>query len=639
MAKQPKITLLIDLADKITGKLGKLEGKVTRWQGKMQNKLNSFSDKISSKLGVSTENLTRSLKVGAVAGIGALSLLGTKSIQAAEKFDSAFLPIQQLNLDKPKAELEGYKSQIRNTAFEIGTGISESTNAMYDLQSATGLYGRDAIEVFKKVGKYSVATGANLGDAMNSTTKAMKAFGLEIKDIDKLLESNAKTVQTGITTFDELAKVQTTFGGSASTAGQDIDAANKMFAMFTSIAPDSNQAATMTKGFFDGLKQNASKLEKELKINVFDAKGNMRQADAIMRDISNSFKGMNDKEIAAVISQIGGPEGLQNALGKAAKSADDMIKTFDAFDSSKFSLSDALENAQGDFATMKKMFSNRLEIVFSQIGEKLLPMIAKVFDKLTPVLNWLYKNMDWLVPAFASFVGVLGTATAAVWLFNTAVSANPISLLIIAIAGVIALITTAIAKFDEWGSVILTIMGPIGLITKGIIMIRRHWESITEAFQSEGIIAGLKRLGIVLLDTIMHPLQRILGWMAELTDAEWAKEAAGSVEEFRRKMELITPEEEEAKKRKTEKENNDLYGSENNFLETITKNKNNGVGNVVQRVTGASTSAKNIKINIDALHKGDNNLTGEGGRKLTMKEYEAMFEEMMLRILRNAEMS
>ncbi len=41
MANQPKLTLLIELADKITGKLGKLEGKITKWQSKMKGKLNN----------------------------------------------------------------------------------------------------------------------------------------------------------------------------------------------------------------------------------------------------------------------------------------------------------------------------------------------------------------------------------------------------------------------------------------------------------------------------------------------------------------------------------------------------------------------------------------------------------------------
>src|SRR5690606_36583605 len=123
---------------------------------------------------------------------------------------------------------------------------------IHDLQSATGVYGDDAIAIFKKGGQYSLATGADVNDSMNATTKAMKAFGMKVEDIDKLLESNAKAVQVGITTFDELAKVQTVYAGATASAGQSVDVGNKVFAMFTSIAKSGDLAANMTKTFFQG---------------------------------------------------------------------------------------------------------------------------------------------------------------------------------------------------------------------------------------------------------------------------------------------------------------------------------------------------------------------------------------------------
>lgn len=69
----------------------------------------------------------------------------------------------------------------------------------------------------------------------------------------------------------------------------------------------------------------------------------------------------------------------------------------------------------------------------------------------------------------------------------------------------------------------LVLLGPIGMLISAFMLIKRHWDSIVEAFKSDGIIGALKRIGIVLLDVLMHPLQRILGWVAELTDWQWAK--------------------------------------------------------------------------------------------------------------------
>lgn len=140
--------------------------------------------------------------------------------------------------------------------------------------------------------------------------------------------------------------------------------------------------------------------------------------------------------------------------------------------------------------------------------------------------------------------------TVAQWAWNAALSANPIGLVIAAIAVLIGLIVVAINKFDSWGSTMLLLLGPIGMVVSAVMMIKRHWDSIVDAFQSDGIIGGLKRIGLVLLDVLMHPLQRILGWVAELTGWDWAKNAAGSVEEFRKNMNLISTSEKEAGKQK-----------------------------------------------------------------------------------------
>lgn len=645
MAQQAKLTLLIDLADKLSGKLGKLEGKVANFQGRMQKKLNSIGDSISKKLGVSTENLKNGLMVGAAAGAAALGTLAVKGVNAAAKFDEAFMPIRQLNLDKSKGTLDEYRAKIREATYEVGTNLTDSTNAIYDLQSATGVFGDDAISIFKKVGKYSVATGANINDAMNSTTKAMKAFGLGVDDIDKLLESNAKTVQTGITTFDELARVQTEYAGAASSAGQGVDTANKIFAMFTSVAKNSDVGATMAKTFFQGMGQQADKFKEVLKINVFDEKGSMRQADDILKDIAGKFKTMSDQQITEAINKIGGPEGLQGALAKVKTGADDMIATFEAFDSSKFNLDEALKNAQGDFTKMKELFSNRLEIVLSKIGDAIIPYLLKLFEVLNPALDWLNQNMDWVIPVFGTFAGVLGAVTAAMWLLNSAMFANPVGLIIAGVAALIALVVVAINKFNDWGAGILALLGPIGWLIIIIKKLYDGWDKVKAAFTAGGIMAALKQIGKTLIDALLQPIQQLLELLSNIPGlGHLAGKGASFIEGLRKNLGAIDPSKESGESKKEDDQPTTLYGNkETNGAPPILGNtgkveKKPKVSDNVNKVTGASTQAKNITINIEALHKGNNNLTGSDGQRLNMQQYEEMFNEMMMRIIRNAEM-
>lgn len=639
MAKTSKLELIMELSDKLfNNKLSQVQAKLGAATDKMDAKLTQLSGghiKMAAAVGAG---------FAAIGGMYAVTNVIDKSIDSAAKFNSAFLPIRNLNLDKSSAEMDSYRNKIRDGAFEVGAALDVSSTALYDLQSLTGLYGDEAIDVFKKVGRYSVATGANLGDAMNSTAKSMKAFGLGVKDIDALLISNAKTVQVGKTTFDELAKVQTEYAGSASAAGQSFDVGNKVFAMFTSISKSADIAANMTKTFFDGLGQQSKEIQKYLGIDIFDKKGNMKDADKILIQISDKFKNLNEKEITDVINKIGGPEGLRSALAKVKTGAEDLIMTFNTFDSSKFSLEAALKNAEGDYTKMKELFSNRLDIVFSKIGEKVLPIMANIFDKLTPVLDWLLQNVDWLIPAIGTFSGVLLVASVAAWAFY-----SPLGLTVLAIAALVTGVTMALVKFDEWGALFLYLLGPIGRVIAAFKLIYDHWDSIVQAFKSDGIIGGLKRIGIVLFDVVLKPLQQLLELIAKIPFmSKIAGDAAKEVADFRKGLDLNTS----GEKKYGIDPNTDPFLKHNQFgpmpapaTSPLLKAPSGGgkptkdkkTGENISKVAGQANQVRNIKIVIDSFNKGGINVAQSAYGGMSKNDIEAWFKEMLRRVVINAE--
>ncbi len=646
-----KMTMLLDLSAKLFGgKLQKLQSKFDKFATKSGIKLDKLSLKFKGlfdqmpKLGMAIDLFKNPLAL-ATAGIMGLGIafggLSSKGIEAAEKFDTAFLPIKQLNLDKSIEQLEGYRSKIRDAAFDIGTNLSDSTNAMYDLQSATGLYGKDAIDIFKKVGRYSQATGADLGDSMNSTTKAMKAFGIGVGGIDALLTSNAKTVQTAIVTFDELAKVQTEYAGATSAAGQSVDIGNKVFAMFTSINKNADIAAGQTKNFFDGLGAQGSKIKKELNIDIFGVDGKMKDADKLLLNISQKFKNMTDKEITGVINKIGGPEGLRTALAKVKIGAQDMIKTFNDFDSSKFNLSDALKNAEGDFGKMKEMFSNRLEMVFSKIGDKIIPILANFLGYFVGVLNSIYKNFntietvfDALIIGVGTYIGLLGvlkmqsllaaagsvTLSGALGFVKLGLYAIQTAIYSIPIVGWIALAVTGFVvlyqKVDKFRAFIQGLVG----IVKGVLT------TIGDGFKALGtIIAGAFTLdlekmkqGGFMLEGVLNPSKQAIK-LGSAFDKAYNSEM------------------DKSKKKTDENTKTDLYG--NPIKPVGNTDPKNILTKQVTKVVGDAKQTRNISITIDALNKGGINLKGGATQGMTLQDVENWFNEAMMRVVRNAETS
>lgn len=129
-------------------------------------------------------------------------------------------------------------------------------------------------------------------------------------------------------------------------------------------------------------------------------------------------------------------------------------------------------DAQGQFAReadsaagSAQIASAEVENAAAALGEALLPVAAKAAEALATFGRWAQDNVP-LIQGFAIAIGVLagailaynsitkaiaiaqGIATAAQWAWNVAVSANPIGLIVLAVAALIAIIVALVMNWD-----------------------------------------------------------------------------------------------------------------------------------------------------------------------------------------------
>lgn len=195
------------------------------------------------------------------------------------------------------------------------------------------------------------------------------------------------------------------------------------------------------------------------------------------------------------------------------------------------------------------------------LGLKLADMLLPAINGFIDFSSYILSNKKLLgdiaivvgiaVGAFLAFKGIMFASTLATqgltiaqWAMNVAMSANPIGLLVIGISALIAGIVIAVRHFDEWGSAILFISYPIGLIIGLIQSLRRNWDGIKDAFSNGGILAGLKKIGAVILDVLLMPIQQLLELIAKIPGM--SKIAGGGAEwikGFRKKLGVVVPEE------------------------------------------------------------------------------------------------
>jgi hypothetical protein len=126
-----------------------------------------------------------------------------------------------------------------------------------------------------------------------------------------------------------------------------------------------------------------------------------------------------------------------------------------------------------------------------------------IAQKVMIALEWV--KYLWMMREFINAV------TIKQWLWNIAMNANPIGLIIIGIVALISYVTIAVKKWDEFGAAMTIILGPIGMLISYIKTLYDQWSAIKAAFSTGGMIAGLKALGAALLEALIKPFQQLWG--------------------------------------------------------------------------------------------------------------------------------
>lgn len=270
-----------------------------------------------------------------------------------------------------------------------------------------------------------------------------------------------------------------------------------------------------------------------------------------------------------------------------------------------------------------------------------------VADKLGGFTPYL-QGIAMAAVTISSLISVIQALTAAQWLSNIAAYSNPYILVAVAILAMIAAVVIAINKFDEWGAALLMMLGPIGWVVNALKSLYDHWDSIKKAFTEGGILAGLKRIGIVLLDALLKPVQQLLEMLSKVPGlGRLAGAGADKLREIRQNLQLETPGEKEAKL-KAKKDQPGLTDTIKEKAAGLYKTpvidgklaptgKTKKTANDISKATGQANQVRNISIKIDAFNKGGINVAKRDVEGMTLADVEAWFKEAMTRIMINAE--
>ncbi|NCC74188.1 MAG: phage tail tape measure protein, partial [Sphingobacteriia bacterium] len=511
----------------------------------------------------------------------------------ALNFDEGMAKINttaQLTPDKLKA----LKSELIDIGTKVGADLSTVPDAFEKIISQTG----DAtlsVEILKSSLLGAKAGFADQNVVASALANTLSLVGKENTTAAEVLDTLFAAKRVGAGEFADFANYIPTLIASGDALGVKYKEVAGLFAFMTAKGLKAEKASTLLENAFNALgKSDITSGMEKAGIGIFNPDGSRKQMDVIFGDLQKKLQefGSNDQAKSNFLEAIG----LKDAQARQAfmvLSSDGakLTQTLNDVRNAQGEADAAFNNSQNGMQKMSMLWSQiqKLGISFGGIiSTILIPALSGMLVVLTPVfdlLSWIFNAISEGNPWVIALAGVIGLLTIAYnanaialkiqwwwlnrdviskklaafwsgvlaakttlwagaqWLLNIAMDANPIGLIILGIAALIGLVVVIVKKYDEWGASLTFLLGPLGMIINVIMSLRRHWDSIVEAFKTDGILGGLKRIGIVLLDAVLMPVQQLLNLLSKIPGlGHLAGKGADYIQGIRERLGLDTKE-------------------------------------------------------------------------------------------------
>jgi TP901 family phage tail tape measure protein len=437
--------------------------------------------------------------------------IATAGVKTAAEFEVTMASLG-VNAGIAGKDLERLGKLADKLGADTVFSANEAAQAMLELSKA-GI-SPAAIEggVLANTLNLAATEGIGLVEASTIMANTMNAFGLEAKNTGKIVDILAAGAVASTAGVQDLAGGLKYVGATAKTLNIPLDDTVTSLAALNNAGIDATTAGTSLNRFFLGLTGNSDKARKkmaELGLSFEDANGNMLPMNKIIPQLNKQLEGMGDAQRVATLKTLFGVEGMRAANVLLKLNTDGYAKLKDEVNKNGVAQQLAEARMKGTAGALEQL-KGSAETAAKAVGNALAPAVELIAGILTTALNLFtalpgpIQTVIVVIAAFAAALGpilflmgaiatstnlatgailaknaALKVVTAAQWLWNAALSANPIGLVVLAIAGLIAIILTLTDSWDDVIEVLDKVKDAIiGFVKNAIDWLKDNWKDI-----------------------------------------------------------------------------------------------------------------------------------------------------------------
>ena len=399
-----------------------------------------------------------------------VTALGTAAVKTAADFDTAMSKVAAVS-GATGEDFDKLKAKAREMGSKTKFSASEAAEAM-NYMAMAGWKTEDMLSGIEGVMNLAAASGEDLATTSDIVTDALTAFGLSAQDsghFADILAAASSNANTNVSMMGETFKYCAPIAGALGFSAEDTAQA---IGLMANAGIKGSQAGTALRTIMNNLSGEVKICGSsigEVTVATTNADGSMRDLSDILADCRTAFSGLSESEKAAAAESLVGKNAMSGFLALMNAGEADINK-----------LSSAIDNCDGCAAgmaeTMNDNLAGQLTILKSQLQELAISFGELLMPAIRTIVGWIQKFVDWLnsmdegtrkviitialvaaaigpvlivigkvmsavgtimtiIPKLASVIGIVQKAFMAL---NATMLANPIVLIIAAIAALVA---------------------------------------------------------------------------------------------------------------------------------------------------------------------------------------------------------
>lgn len=522
----------VEAIDKASAVFDKISKNADTFKKDLENVGKTGGDSMSN-LGKSMQQvggtMTATGKVMTATVTTPIVALGTAAVKTAADFDSQMSKVQAISGATGK-DLEDLRAKAREMGAKTKFSATEAGEG-FEYMAMAGWKTEDMLNGIEGIMNLAAASGESLGTTSDIVTDALTAFGLSAQDsghFADVLAAASSNANTNVSMMGETFKYAAPIAGSLGYSAEDTAVA---IGLMANSGIKASQAGTSLRTIMSKLTGDieiSGKALGDVTIATANADGTMRPFSEIIGDCREAFSKLTDEEKVATAESLVGKNAMSGFLAIMNAGEADVTKLTNAVagcDGAAKSMADTMnDNLEGQLTILK----SQLQELAISFGEILIPVVRDVvgivqnvvdaFNSLSPAtkevitkvaaiaaaigplllvggklvsgIGTLLQVGSKIAPAFGAIQTVASTLGGGLQALWGVLMANPIILVIAAVAALVAGFIYLWNNCEEFRqfwinlweavkeAVSAAIQAVVGFLKKVVDFIKGNWQSL-----------------------------------------------------------------------------------------------------------------------------------------------------------------